>query len=61
MITVAALIEKFKYALENKWGYIWGTAGEKWTEAKQNALVQKFVKKYGEKWKDNEQAKKGIS
>ena len=58
MITVAALIEKFKYALENKWGYIWGTAGEKWTEAKQKSLVQIFIDKYGPNWKDNEKAKK---
>jgi len=56
MITTAALIEKFKYALENKWGYIWGTAGEKWTEAKQKALEKTTDadraqgRKYGSKW-----------
>ena len=38
MITVNELIEKFRYALNNKWGYIWGTAGEKWTATKQKEL-----------------------
>jgi len=34
--TIAAvdLIAKFKYAVDNNWGYIWGTAGDKWTQAK---------------------------
>lgn len=58
MIKPSALIEKFKQALKDKWGYIWGTAGETWTQAKQNALVQEFIKKYGVDWKDNDNAKK---
>ena len=58
MITQTALIQKFRFALNEKWGYIWGTAGEVWTQAKQNALVQEFIKKYGTNWKDNDQAKK---
>jgi len=33
-IRTADLIEKFQYALDNKWGYILNTAGEKWTQAK---------------------------
>ena len=56
MITAQALIEKFKYALENDWGYIWGTAGEKWTALKQ-ANIEKTTDKdrenarrYGSKW-----------
>ena len=38
MIAAQALIEKFRLALREKWGYIWGTAGEKWTETKQRQL-----------------------
>ncbi|MBO7450993.1 MAG: peptidoglycan-binding protein [Clostridiales bacterium] len=57
MISAAALIEKFRYALNNKWGYIWGKAGEKWTESKQNALVKWFVDTFGALWKDNKKAK----
>ena len=60
MAEVAAvdLITKFQYALNNKWGYIWGTAGEKWTQAKQDSLVKSFVSKYGSGWKNNASAKK---
>ena len=58
MVTVDALIQKFRFALTEKWGYIWGTAGEVWTQAKQNALVQEFISKYGPDWKDNDKAKK---
>ena len=56
MITVNALIEKFRYALNNKWGYIWGTAGEKWTAAKQKELEKTTDgdraqgRAYGSKW-----------
>lgn len=56
MITPQALIDKFKYALSNKWGYIWGTAGVKWTQARQTALNKTTDsnrangRKYGSKW-----------
>lgn len=56
MISTTALIDKFRYALENKWGYIWGTAGEKWTAAKQKELERTtdasraMSRKYGKKW-----------
>ena len=56
MITSADLIGKFQYALENKWGYIWGTAGVKWTKARQEQLEQTTDsdraqgRKYGSKW-----------
>ena len=58
MITQAALIQKFRFALTEKWGYIWGTAGEVWTQSKQNGLVQEFIKDFGTGWKDNDKAKK---
>lgn len=33
-----------------KWGYIWGTAGVKWTQAKQDAVENEMAQKYGSKW-----------
>lgn len=56
MIKREDLIGKFRYALDNKWGYIWGTAGVKWTQAKQDALDKTtdadraMGRKYGKKW-----------
>lgn len=58
-ISPVDLIAKFKYALENKWGYIWGTAGVLWTEAKQKALEKttdpdrESGRLYGSKWIGN--------
>ena len=55
-IMPAALIEKFRQAIENNWGYIWGTAGEMWTAAKQKELERttdpdrEQGRKYGAKW-----------
>ena len=50
MIATSDLIAKFKHALGNKWGYIWGTAGDKWTQAKQNAATREQTVKYGQQW-----------
>ena len=56
MISTEALIAKFQYALDNNWGYIWGTAGVLWTAAKQKQLEQttdsdrKSGREYGSKW-----------
>ena len=56
VITTAALISKFKEALDNHWGYIWGTAGETWTVARQKELEKTTdadranSRKYGSKW-----------
>ena len=56
MIAAEALIAKFRQALEGKWGYIWGTAGEAWTEAKQKELEKTTDsgraqgRQYGSKW-----------
>ena len=55
-IRAADLIEKFRQALDNNWGYIWGTAGVKWTKAKQDQLNQTtdsdlaMGRQYGAKW-----------
>ena len=56
MITTEALIQKFRQALEEHWGYIWGTSGEPWTEAKQKVLEKTTDpdraqgRAYGSKW-----------
>lgn len=56
VISSSALIEKFEQALKNHWGYIWGTSGEEWTEAKQKAIEKTTdsnraqARKYGSKW-----------
>ena len=56
MISAADLIAKFQTALNDKWGYIWGTAGVKWTKAKQEQLDQTtdsdraMSRKYGARW-----------
>ena len=56
MIKPEALIAKFRQALEEHWGYIWGTAGEAWTEAKQKELEKTTDssraqgRQYGSKW-----------
>lgn len=49
-IRTADLIAKFQYALDNKWGYILGTAGIKWTQAKQDEATGDTAKAYGKKW-----------
>ena len=55
-ITSGSLIALFRYALENQWGYIWGTAGVEWTKAKQTAIEKTTdsnragSRQYGSKW-----------
>ena len=58
MIKVAELIQLFIYALNEKWGYIWGTAGILWTESRQKQKVDYMISKYGADWKKNGDAKK---
>lgn len=50
MIKTSDLISKFQYAIDNHWGYIWGTAGIEWTQAKQNAATRDMTVKYGQRW-----------
>ena len=56
MITTQALIDKFNQALSENWGYIWGTAGESWTAARQAALEKTTDpdraqgRQYGKRW-----------
>ena len=56
VISTEALIAKFEQALHEQWGYIWGTAGEPWTAAKQKELERTTDadraqgRQYGSKW-----------
>jgi uncharacterized protein YgiM (DUF1202 family) len=50
MIKPSALVEKFQYALKNKWGYIANKAGSLWTAQLQAAATDETIKKYGSKW-----------
>ena len=49
-IYVNELIKLFKKALNEKWGYIWGAAGEQWTQAKQDAATREMTVRYGQQW-----------
>ena len=56
LISVSDLIALFRWALSEKWGYIWGTAGEQWTALKQENLEKTtdadraLGRAYGKKW-----------
>ena len=50
MIPVSELYQYCDKMLAEKWGYIWGTSGIKWTQARQNAVSDDMAKKYGSKW-----------
>ena len=58
MISPVLLIAFFLKALEVAAGYIWGTAGVEWTEARQKQKVSYMVSKYGSNWKTDPEAKK---
>ena len=60
MISSAALVEKFQYALDNKWGYIYATAGILWTSSKQKQKVDYMINKYGTSWKKNSEAAEDV-
>ena len=49
-IPVKALYDNCEMMLAEKWGYIWGTAGVLWTEAKQKAVENEMAQKYGSRW-----------
>ena len=57
MISTAALIEKFQYALDDHWGYVWGGSGGLWTASDQKTKVNYMVSKYGTSWQKNSEAK----
>ena len=50
MIKAADLIRLWRQAFDDGWGYIWGTYGQAWTQAKQKAATRETTIKYGSKW-----------
>lgn len=50
MIPVRDLYAACRTMLADEWGYIWGTAGIRWTKARQDAASDAMAKKYGAKW-----------
>lgn len=50
MIKANALIDLFRQALDEHWGYIWGKSGQVWTQANQNASTREMTVRYGSKW-----------
>lgn len=49
-IPVNGVFQYIEKMLAEDWGYIWGTAGIKWTEKMQNATKNEMAQKYGKKW-----------
>lgn len=50
MIKASELIELFELAFDEKWGYIWGTRGQTWTQASQDRATRDMTVRYGQKW-----------
>jgi len=57
MISADALVDKFKYALDDGWGYIFGQSGTEWTKSDQNQKVKYMESTYGSDWKKDADAK----
>lgn len=49
-IKAADLTARFRQALEEKWGYIWGKRGQLWTQAQQDAAAREMTVRYGQQW-----------
>lgn len=50
MIKASELMTSIRQAYAEKWGYIWGTRGQVWTQKNQDAATRDMTKKYGQKW-----------
>lgn len=50
MIPVSDLYTACETMLRDAWGYIWGTAGIEWTQARQDAATDEMARKYGARW-----------
>ena len=49
-IKASDLIAKVRQAYAEKWGYIWGTSGQVWTQAQQDKATREMTVKYGQQW-----------
>ena len=50
MVKSADLCRLWQRAYEERWGYIWGEAGQIWTAAKQARATRETTIKYGSQW-----------
>lgn len=50
LIAASKLVSLFQQAVNEKWGYIWGAAGETWTQAKQDKATRAMTIEYGQQW-----------
>lgn len=50
MISGQDLVNKAREAYEEKWGYIYGTRGQVWTQKQQDNATREMTVKYGQKW-----------
>lgn len=50
MTPIRTLVNTAMEAYEAKWGYIWGTSGQKWTQANQDKATRDMTRRYGQKW-----------
>lgn len=57
MIEASEIVDLFKQALAEKWGYIFGQSGAEWTAKDQQTKVNYMVKNYGSNWQKNADAK----
>ena len=57
MMTSQQLIDRFCQALEESWGYIWGTAGVRWDADRQARKVTYMQQHFGSGWKTTPAAK----
>lgn len=49
-IKASSLIASIRQAYDEKWGYIWGTRGQVWTQAQQDKATRDMTVRYGQKW-----------
>lgn len=50
MIKASSLIASIRQAYDEKWGYIWGTRGQVWTQAQQDKATRDMTRRYGQRW-----------
>ena len=50
IIKASDLIASIRQAYAEKWGYIWGTRGQVWTQAQQDKATRDMTVRYGQKW-----------
>lgn len=50
MIKASDLLASIRQAYAEKWGYIWGTRGQVWTQAQQDKATRDMTRKYGQRW-----------